>query len=127
MQSLSTCDFGPHQEATCNNNDRVSLRRGRDQTYDFIFTLSDATLNIDSGVYQIAIQAQHPATGSLTEITKTFHVVVSSFSEYILYLRLAINQMQVITMCCCHNRSNYHNFSCSRNRDLVHQKFNKQW
>ena len=115
MQRLSFCDLGRGQEATCNNNDRVSLSGGRNSRYDFVFTLSNA-IYIDSGLYRVTIQGEHPATGALTVVSKKFHVTiimgeyignVNSQTRYFLFL----------------NMSNYHNLICSRNR--FHQKFIK--
>ena len=73
MQSLSSCELAGQE--TC-KNDRVSLSRGRNQRYDFVFTLSNAS-HIDSGLYRVTIQGKHPATGSLTEVTKKFHVTIT--------------------------------------------------
>lgn len=96
IRSLSFCNFGPGQEGTCNNNhDRVSVSRGRNPRHDFVFLLSNAILNIDSGVYQIAIWTEHPATGSLIEVTKTFHVTITNFSEYNYYCQLRLNKVVI--------------------------------
>lgn len=58
------------------NSDKVSLSGG---TYDlnFVFTLQNA-VHTDSGMYQVTVQGEDPATGAHTAaFTKTFRVTVT--------------------------------------------------
>ena len=54
-------------------NSRVSLSRGNDPGYEFVFTLTGADVS-DSGMYEVEVQALHPSTHAVYIITKTFYV-----------------------------------------------------
>lgn len=45
---------------------------------DFAFTLSNATVD-DSGAYEVVVEGNHPATGSLITIKKSFQLNVGMF------------------------------------------------
>ena len=55
---------------------RISMSQGNG--LDFAFTLSNATVD-DSGAYEVVVEGNHPATGSLIMIKKTFHLNVGMF------------------------------------------------
>ena len=63
--------------ARCVINDRrISMSRGNG--LDFAFTLSNATVD-DSGAYEVVVEGNHPATGSLITIKKSFQLNVGMF------------------------------------------------
>ena len=65
-----------NQGATCFiNDDRLSLNRG--DGLHFIFTISNAHQN-DSGVYEVAVEGIHPATGSFVTIKKKFRLDIGN-------------------------------------------------
>ena len=66
---LLSCSTG---RVTCEDG-RVSLDRGRDPGYEFVFTLSNVTAS-DAGMYDAILEVVHPATGSFTELTKSFRL-----------------------------------------------------
>ena len=55
---------------TCSNS-RVSLSRGNDPGFEFVFTLSSALHEIDAGMYQVNVEVQHPSA-SFALIMKRF-------------------------------------------------------
>ena len=63
------------QTTTCSRG-RVLLNRGRDSgsELDFVFTLSNVRHDNDPGLYEVTVEGTHPATGSLTTITKRFQL-----------------------------------------------------
>ena len=56
---------------TCSNS-RVSLSRGNDPGYEFVFTLNNALLGRDDGMYRVDVQVTHPTTSSSRPIMKSF-------------------------------------------------------
>ena len=48
-----------------------SVSRGRDPGYEFVFTLSNVTAS-DAGTYDAILEVTHPATGSSSQLTKSF-------------------------------------------------------
>ena len=69
---LLSCDVAV---VTCADR-RVSLSRGNDPGYEFVFTLTGATVD-DSGMYKVEVGVEHPRTGSSGSIIKMFHLNVS--------------------------------------------------
>ena len=69
---LLTCNTNRGATVTCFSND-YRLSMSRKNGLDFIFTLSNATLD-DSGAYEIVVEGTHPATGSLITIKKMFQL-----------------------------------------------------
>ena len=72
-QTLLSCSISPDNTITCSNG-RVSLDRGRDLGYEFIFTLSDVNAS-DAGTYKVEVTTVHPSTGNDVIITKQFSLV----------------------------------------------------
>ena len=54
------------------SNDRVSLSRGNDPGYEFVFTLNNVSIDRDDGIYRVDVHLMHPATNSFAQIMKTF-------------------------------------------------------
>ena len=67
-EQLLSCD---NDSVTCSNS-RVSLSRGNDLGYEYIFTLHNFSLSRDAGIYQVVVGVVHPATGIPGQITKRF-------------------------------------------------------
>ena len=62
---------------------RVSLSRGNDPGYEFVFTLTGANIS-DSGMYKVEVEVVHPGTGSASDknlIIKMFHLNVTARSS----------------------------------------------
>ena len=66
-EQLLSCD---NDSVTCSNS-RVSLSRGNDLDYEYIFTLHSFSLR-DAGIYQVVVGVVDPATGARGQITKQF-------------------------------------------------------
>ena len=71
-RTLLSCSISPDNTAPCSNG-RVSLDRGRDPGYEFIFTLSDVNAS-DAGTYEVVMEVRHPATLSSTDLSKKFRL-----------------------------------------------------
>ena len=67
---LLSCDK-LNDSVTCSNS-RVSLSRGNDLAYEFIFTIHSFSPSRDAGIYQVVVGVVHPATGAHGQITKQF-------------------------------------------------------
>ena len=66
------------QGETCVVNDgRVSLGRGNDPGFEFIFTLANTNDDSDSSLYEVTVEGRHPATNSLTTLKKKFRLQVN--------------------------------------------------
>ena len=65
---LLSCDTSM---ITCGNS-RVSLSRGNDPGYEFVFTLNNASLGRDDGMYRVDVDLMHPTTNSFVQIMKNF-------------------------------------------------------
>ena len=65
---LLSCDTAM---VTC-SKDRVSLSRGNDPGYEFVFTLSNVSLDRDGGMYRVDVHVTHPATSTSEQIMKNF-------------------------------------------------------
>ena len=63
----------PTSQRTLCSNGRVSLDRGRDPGYEFVFTLSNA-VDGDAGPYEVVVEVKHPSTGSITQLKKRFRL-----------------------------------------------------
>ena len=63
-------------QTTACSRGRVFLNRDSDSSSEltFKFTLSNAFHDSDSGLYEVIVEGTHPATGSLTTITKRFQL-----------------------------------------------------
>jgi hypothetical protein len=72
---LFTCRTS-HQARCVVNDGRISMSQGNG--LDFVFILSNATVD-DSGAYEVVVEGNHPATGSLITIKKTFRLNVGKF------------------------------------------------
>lgn len=70
-------------QTTACTRGRVSLNRGNtsdsSSELSFNFILSNALHDSDSGLYEIIVEGTHPATGSLTKITKRFQLGGNSY------------------------------------------------
>lgn len=73
-EPLLFCEI--NRDSPC-GNDRVSLSRGNDPGYEFMFTLSGASSS-DSGMYKVMVGLKHPRTGSGNSITKMFHLNITA-------------------------------------------------
>ena len=60
---------------TCSNS-RVSLSRGNDPGFEFVFTLFRANIS-DSGIYEVRVEIIHPSSSSDESISKRFHLSIS--------------------------------------------------
>ena len=58
-------------EVSCGNSN-VSLSRGNDPGYEFVFTLNNASLERDNRTFQVSVHLMHPGTGSTEQIEKDF-------------------------------------------------------
>ena len=74
---LLPCDTS---EVSACGKSRVSLSRGNDPGYDFVFTLTGANVS-DSGMYKVEVEVVHPKTGSGYEIIKMFYLNVTARSR----------------------------------------------
>ena len=77
---LVSCSIGKSSETCSKVNSRVSLSRGNDPGYEFIFTLTGANVS-DFGMYKVEVEVCHPRTGSNDEIIKMFHLNVTARSR----------------------------------------------
>ena len=67
-EPLLSCDTSM---VTCSNS-RVSLSRGNDPGYEFVFTLNNVSLDRDGGMYRVDVHVTHPATNTFDQIMKNF-------------------------------------------------------
>ena len=72
-EQLLFCDT--ESTMTCSNS-RVSLSRGNDPGFEFVFTLSRANIS-DSGIYEVRVETKHPSSSSDESISKRFHLNIS--------------------------------------------------
>ena len=66
---LLSCDTS--SDRMCGNS-RVSLSRGNDPGYEFVFTLNDASLERDDGMFRVSVHLRHPTTNTFERIEKDF-------------------------------------------------------
>ena len=76
---LLYCDTSSENLMPCGNS-RVSLSRGNDPGYEFVFTLTGANVS-DFGMYKVEVEVRHPRTGSNDKIIKMFHLNVTARSR----------------------------------------------
>ena len=74
-EQLLFCNI--NRDSVMCSNSRVSLSRGNDPGYDFVFTLSGASSS-DSGMYEVVVGLTVPGTGSDTSMTKMFRLNVTA-------------------------------------------------
>ena len=60
---------------TDSSSARVTLDRGNNPGFEFVFTLSNVTTS-DAGMYKVDVTTKHPDTGSLLTISKSFTLQV---------------------------------------------------
>ena len=71
---LLSCDTSSGQ--TCGNS-RVSLNRGNDPGYEFVFTLTGANV-YDFGMYKVEVEVVHPRTNLDNKIIKIFYLDINA-------------------------------------------------
>ena len=78
---LLSCAIDDSSPTPCRNS-RVSLSRGNDPDFDheFVFTLVDAVADMNSSLYEVIVDVIHPATSSLSSLSKMFRLEVGMTS-----------------------------------------------
>ena len=70
---LLACAISDSSLTLCRNS-RVSLSRGNDPGFEFVFTLVDTVMDMDSLLYIVIVEVTDPATNSFSSFGKIFHV-----------------------------------------------------
>ena len=76
---LLSCAIDDSSPTPCRNS-RVSLSRGSDPGFEFVFTLVDAVADMDSSLYEVIVTVIHPVTSSVSLLSKKFHLEVGMTS-----------------------------------------------
>ena len=98
-EQLLSC---PTSQTTLCSNSKVSLDRGRDPGYEFVFTLSNA-VDDDAGPYEVIVEVKHPSTGSITQLKKRFNLNINGKRlDYVI-------QIIILMMFCLLWNSSTHN------------------
>ena len=96
----------PTERTLCSDG-RVSLDRGRDPGFEFVFTLSNA-VDGDAGLYEVIVEGRHPSGGSTTQLRKRFNLDVNGKQNYTSIPTLDNNNYATVSLLCNSATHNYH-------------------
>lgn len=74
---LYDCGTAANAGPCLQSDARVRLTRGGATMMEFVFTLSETDHGDDSGLYEVSVTKIHPRTGSASDLTKQFQLIVN--------------------------------------------------